>query len=473
MSTDLVDFAALDASASAAEVTPAVEEPVVEEAPVEGAEGTEGETKAEGLEDKNADGTDKVEDKDSKPIEATPQSVRSTLKALKDAAPANAKIVNELHGAYERWTAAKQIFPKGVAEMKAAKELIDLVGGAEGYESQMQLVEAIKASDAKLYDGDASLHDDILEDLKSEGKLDSYGKIISSGVDKLKTVDQKAYDAMIQPHMFAELTEANFPGAIGSLVKALTLSADAKPEQIAEAIKGALGVVTSMKSWWEGIANNQKAVQATKIDPERQKLDADRQKFQNEQKEFATKQTKEFQDSVAKEAGIVDRQLLGKALNPFFKAPYFKGFTKENWQPLANLIQNDLYETLKGDRTYQAQMKAMWAEKSPDKGKILEYRRVKVEGLAEGTVRRSVQTMYPEHAKGGSAAGRVAAAKVKTDATSKTDAAAAASGKPVYVAQKPAWDSILWDKDPKQYLYTAGKAWISSNGSPKLVTWRK
>ena len=26
----------------------------------------------------------------------------------------------------------------------------------------------------------------------------------------------------------------------------------------------------------------------------------------------------------------VDRQLLGKALNPFFKAQYFKSFTKDN-----------------------------------------------------------------------------------------------------------------------------------------------
>ncbi len=162
---------------------------------------------------------------------------------------------------------------------------------------------------------------------------------------------------------------------------------------------------------------------------------------------------------------------MGKALNPFFKAPYFKSFTKDNWQPLANLIQNDLYETLKADRTYQAQMKAMWASKTPDKAKILEYRKSKVEGLANDIVRRSVQKMYPEAAKGGAAAGRIAAANTKKAAEEKTNKEQAASGKPVYVATKPAWDAIDWDKDPKQYNYIAGRAYLK--GSGRLVTWRK
>ena len=120
----------------------------------------------------------------------------------------------------------------------------------------------------------------------------------------------------------------------------------------------------------------------------------------------------------------------------------------------------DLYDTLKADKTYQAQMKALWGAKSPDKAKILEYHTAKVQSLANDIVRRSVQKMYPDHAKGGSAAGRVAAATAKKVAAAKTDAAAAATGKPVYVAVKPSWDSIDWYKDPKQHLYIAGKAYF-------------
>jgi hypothetical protein len=65
----------------------------------------------------------------------TPDNIRKVLKAIKDASPANAGVVKELHGAYERWNAAKAIFPKGVTEMKDAKAFIDLVGGAEGFET--------------------------------------------------------------------------------------------------------------------------------------------------------------------------------------------------------------------------------------------------------------------------------------------------------------------------------------------------
>lgn len=482
MADSVLDFAGLDDAAAAADTSAtAVDDAVITDPGAEGAEGSEAaaEKNADGTDkvvdqkaEKNADGTDKVKTDDAaKPLEATPQNVRQALKSLKDADAKNAPVVKELHGAYERWTAAKQIFPKGVAEMKAAKELIDLVGGAEGYEQQLQTVEAIRKSDEKIYTGDGSIHDDIVEDLKSEGKLDQYPKLVSAGIDKLKAVDQKAFDSMIQPHLYNELNEANFPGAISSLVQVLTLKSDATPEQIKEAVTKAIGVVGSMDKWWKSIEGVQKTAAATKVDPERQRLDADRTKFANEQKEFATKQTKEFQEGVGKEAGVIDRQLLGKSLTPFMKTPYFKGFSKDNWQPLANLIQSDLYETLKADKTYQAQMKSMWAAKAPDKAKILEYRRAKVEGLAGEIVRRSVQKMYPDHAKGGAAAGRVAAANAKKAAEDKTNKEQAASGKPVYVAVKPVWDAIDWDKDPKQFLYVAGKAYLK--GSGRLVTWRK
>ena len=418
--------------------------------PKEGAETTE----------KNADGTPKTTTDDTKPLEATPQNVRTTLKSLKDADAKNAPIVKELHGAYERWTAAKQIFPKGVAEMKAAKELNDLVGGPEGWEATQQVVEAIKASDEKIYSGDASIHDDIVEDLKAEGKLDQYPKLVTAGVEKLKQVDPKAYETLSQPILHSELMDANFHGALGSLVKALTLPADATPEVIAKAVKDAFEVATGMNKWWTGLDKANKQVASTKVDPERVKLEEERKKFSDQQKEFATKQTKEFQTAVSKEADTVSKNALGKALQPFTKMAYFKGYTRDNYQPLAATIMGDLYDTLKADKTYQAQMKALWGAKSPDKAKILEYHTAKVQSLANDIVRRSVQKMYPDHAKDGAAAGRVKAANDKKAATAKTDAAAAATGKPVYVAVKPSWDSIDWDKDPKQHLYIAGKAYF-------------
>ena len=329
MADSIVDFAGLDAAAAAVAEPVEPVEPVEGAEPIEGAEPVEGAEPKEGAEttEKNADGTPKTTTDDTKPLEATPQNVRTTLKSLKDADAKNAPIVKELHGAYERWTAAKQIFPKGVAEMKAAKELNDLVGGPEGWEATQQVVEAIKASDEKIYSGDASIHDDIVEDLKAEGKLDQYPKLVTAGVEKLKQVDPKAYETLSQPILHSELMDANFHGALGSLVKALTLPADATPEVIAKAVKDAFEVATGMNKWWAGLDKANKQVASTKVDPERVKLEEERKKFSDQQKEFATKQTKEFQTAVSKEADTVSKNALGKALQPFTKMAYFKGYT--------------------------------------------------------------------------------------------------------------------------------------------------
>ena len=80
--------------------------------------------------------------------------------------------------------------------------------------------------------------------------------------------------------------------------------------------------------------------------------------------------------------------------------------------------------------------------------------------------------MYPDHAKGGSAAGRVAAANQKKEAVVKADAAAVSTGQPQYVAVKP--KNLNREMDPKQLLEIAGKGYIpNGKGGWRLVTWRK
>jgi hypothetical protein len=76
--------------------------------------------------------------------------------------------------------------------------------------------------------------------------------------------------------------------------------------------------------------------------------------------------------------------------------------------------------------------------------------------------------MYPGYAKGGAAAGRVAAATEKKAVAAKVDATAAATGKPIYVAVKPK-DLDRTRKD-STLLEITGKGYLP-NG--KFVTWRK
>lgn len=478
----IIDFAGLD-SAAAANGTPEVDTPEVDTPEVDagaaevdteaGKEGTEdgGEGSGEGKE-KTETGKEKTAGKDEAPGDKnTPDNIRKVLKAIKDADPKNAGAVKELHGAFERWNAAKQIFPKGVAEMKEAKALIDLVGGQDGYENLTQTVQSIEATDQLLYASDPKLWDNVIEDLKSENKLDAFGKLAPSFLDKLKSVDEKGYYEAFAPHFLSGLDEVNMSGAIGGLLEALKVADDADPKALAAAIAKAKGVADGMDKWLKGLQTKAEKSKAEAVSPEKKALEEERAKFRKEQEDYNTSKSKEFKQGVAKELDSFNNRSLGTALKDYLKMPFFKGFPRETLVDLGNGIKTTLYRTLEADKAYQAQMKALWGVKSPDKAKISEYHQAKVDSIAADVVRKTVQQRYPNYAKGGSAAGRVAAANAKKEATQKADAAAAATGKPVYVPQKPKWEAIDWDKDPKQLLYIAGKAYLK--GSGKLVTWRK
>lgn len=465
MATDLVDFAALETAATAAEASTEDTSAGSGEPEVEDKTGEEPEA------GKDTGDKDTEAGKDDLPgSEQTPQEVRKALKAFRDAAPENAAATKLLHNSYERWNAVKEMFPKGVTEIKAAKELIDLVGGAEGYEAQLAVVDSIKASDAKLYAGDASLLDDILEDLKSEGKTESFGKIIGPGFDRLKTVDEKAYYEVLKPHFLDAFKEAKADQVIAGLSEVLSLPDDAKPEDIAAAAKKALSMVGGLNKWIKGLETESQKAKAAKIDPDRLKLDEDRKSLAKEREDFSTNQTKEFQKGVAVESEKGDNQVLGKHLGPFLKMPFFKGYTKENLMPLGNNIKANLHEALKTDKVYQARMKSLWGAKTPDRAEIVKQHRSKVDEISDKIVRDTVQRMYPGYAKGGPAAGRVAAATEKKAAQNTKDAAINATGKPIYVATRPTWEEMDHTKDPKDLLVTTGKAYLK-NG--KFVTWRK
>lgn len=477
MSESVIDYAGLEDAAAAVTTveTPEVDAGTPVETPA--VEGTEDKVEEGKVEDKkpakqqfNSDGSPKeeaAEKKEDLPGDKnTPDGIRKLLKAMKDADPANAGAVKELHGAFERFNAFSKIFPK-VSDAQQAKEFIDLVGGSEGYEKLQGTVAAAEASDEKLYDParNAELISDVVEDLKTQGKLDNLGTLTASMLDAAKTHNEKGYYEAFAPHFLAGLELVNLPGAFAGLEKALN---DPDPAKAVAAVKA---IQADLSKWYKELeSENTKAKEAV-VSPERKKLEADRAAFLKEQQDFKTKASDDFKNNVASSCEKQNNQLLGTELKAFLQMPFFKGFGKENLMPLGNTIKHNLYETLKADGVYQAQMKGMWAAKQPDRAKIEEYHKARVASIAKDIVRDTVQKMYPGYAKGGAAAGRVAAAGEKKAAAGKVDVAAAASGKPVYVAQKPAWDAIDWTKDTKQLLYITGKAYLK--GSGKLVTWRR
>ena len=474
---DLAATASADASVVTSEITetptvetPAAETPAVEvptDAPKKDQK-TQYDSSGQPVEKTEAD---KAEDDGKEFGEKTPQDVRKALSAFKKSSPEAAKMSAQLHGSYERWEATKAIFPGGVNEIKAAKEFMDLVGGHEGLESLSNVKANAEASDGKLYAGDPQLIKDIEADLKAQGKNDAWGKLAPAFLDAVKANDEAGYKAAFAPHFVAGLDSANLPGALNYLVKSLN---DPDP---AKAVAAAKEAALDIKGWYDKLSAENKKAKENVVSPERKQLDEERAAFFKQQEEFKTNQTTEFKNSVAKSCESVNNKTLGASLGSYLNMPFFKGFGRENLMPLGNTIKATLYETLKADSAYQAQMKAMWGAKTPDRAKIEEYHKAKVDSISEDLVRGVVQKMYPGYAKGGAAAGRVSAKAEKTATAAKVDAKAVATNKPVYVAQKPGRDMLDMDHVDKNGKSDAVMEMIAGRGflkgSGKWVTWRK
>jgi hypothetical protein len=503
MSADaLVDIASLDSAAAAVEtaVETPVEETTVETPVVETpAEETPVETPAEETETQthNADGTEKTPEQQAefkktaaaktasdKALESTPANVRSVLKSLRDSDPKNAAVVKELHGSFERWNAAKQIFPKGVAEMQEAKAFIDSVGGPDGYQKMQDMINTVTATDELLYAADPKLWDNVIEDLKANNHPEALGQLAPSFLAKLKAHDAKAYYDSFQPHFFEGLKECNIQGFVTKFNEALSAKND--KGEVTPDIKTITGLVKGISDWFKGQEDEAKSKSTTPVDtPERKKFLAEKAAFEKTKTEDGVKQQKAYENSVAEDCEKKNNNILGKALGVFLKMPFFKDFQYESKVDLGNGIKDRLYAALKADKTYQTQMNALWKQPRTDanKAKMVQYHEAKLQTIATDIVTKTVQTRYPGYAKGGSAAGKAAAAVVKKADATKAAATSVTSGKPIYVASRPT-DLV---RDPikvngKDYsssdlatLQILGRGFVKTPDGKghKFITWRK
>ena len=500
MSTDIVDFAMLDSAAAATDTTTVdstvIDTPVVDSTTdtpvvdgiVDAATGKETETQ-------NADGTEKTPEEQEafktaasakvtsdKALESTPANVRSALKAMRDADPKNAGVVKELHGAFERWTAAKGIFPKGVAEMQEAKAFIDTVGGPEGYQKLQDAIDQVTATDELLYAADPTLWDNVIADIKASGHPEALGALAPSMLQKLKAHDSDAFYNTTIPVVADALKEVHMDSFVSQFNAAL-LEKNEKGEVVPNLAK-ITSLVKSITDWYTDLDKDAKSRTTTPTEtPERKKFIAEKAAFEKTKTDAVVEDRKKFESGVAEECEKKNNTLLGKALGGFLKMPFFKDFPYETKVDLGNGIKDRLYAALKADGAYQMQMSAMWKQKTPDRAKMVQYHDAKVQSIATDIVTKTIQNRYPGYAKGGSAAGRVAADVVKKDTAAKAAIKSVATGKPIYVASRPT--NLV--RDPikvggKEYsssdlitMQITGKGFVKTTDgkSVKFITWRK
>ncbi len=380
-----------------------------------------------------------------------PAAVRSALKAFRDLDPKNAPLARELNDSYGRWQAAKQVFPGGVTEMRNVKAFVDANGGIEGLTSLHETIKSVNETDELLYSGDPRVLDNIIEDMRRENKLESFSKLAGPFLEKLRGLDEKSYFNTLKPHFYQGLVDTGVPDVVSKISKFLT---GEKPD-----LESAKGLLTEFSNWLNGLRDSVERTDKSKLDP-------DRQAFEKERSDFQSAQKKEFNDSVASAADKYNNESLGTALKPFLKLPFFKNLTgnRDALLDLAGGIKTRLFNELKSDKTYQAQMNAFFAQKTPDKAKISQYHNAKVDTIAQRIVKQVIETRYPDYSKRTAVAARPAAPVAKP--TTEPGAAP----KPEFVKSKPDGETIDWDKDGQRLLFITGRAFLK-NG--KFVTWNK
>jgi hypothetical protein len=483
MATDMVDLASVGLGAdsgsastgsevSTPEITPTTETPNTgsEHAPVESSEHAEGaETDPDGTPKAKTDGLE---------VTKSPNlaSIRTTLKGLRDAAnpetpegKATLAAVKELHGSLERWAASKAIFPGGIAEQQKTQSFLrELSGDPKGglqaaqdaWVKNQEILTSIHESDQLLYEGDGRLIENIVADLKSEGKIDALGKMAPAFLAALKANDSDGYYKAFAAPFVEGMREAGVPAAVNGIWKALQ---SGNTEEAKSLVKG-------LGQWFTDLSVR---TEQAKVDP----LTAEREAIAKEKADFETSKKTEVGQGIARSAEKENNTILATDLKTYLKMPFFKGFSRENLTPLANSIKADLYATLKADTAYQAHMKGLWLKPKENAEKIAEYHKSKVQSISATVVRNAVQRMYPGYSKNGTAAGRAANAAATKAADAAANAKAIATGKPIYVAQKPSWESLDMehkDKNGKpdaQLLYIGGKGFMKDTG--RFVTWRR
>jgi len=497
----LIDFAAMDSAASAVETTvePVVETPsigtsvdsTIETAPIDSETiGTETETT-------NADGSEKSEEEKTafktaatkaeadKAIDtkATPENVRKALKTMRDASPSNAAVVKELHGAYERFHAYKTEFPT-VQAAKEAKAFIESIGGEEGYTKLNESIDAVKATDELLYAADPQLWKNVLEDLKASGHPEAFGKLAPAYLSELKVHDADAYYNTFKPHFFNGLKESRMDVMLNSLTAAL--GAKDAEGKAAPDVKSIASLVQNMNSWYKDIeAEEQSRTKEPEVSVEQKKFLEEKAAFEKTKSADAQEKITNWENSVAETAEKNNNVTLGAALKPFLKMPFFKDFQRETKIDLGNGIKEDLYAALKADKAYQTQMAALWkgGNNAANNAKIQKFHQDWLNDNAVRLVTKTVQRRYPGYAKGGSAAGRVAAAAEKKTADTKAGVASVTNNKPIYVASRPAnliRETVTvggreYKPNDLQMMQIAGRGFVKSTDgkSYRLVTWRK
>ena len=304
------------------------------------------------------------------PKAPTTAEIRASLKAFRDSNPDHAQAAKLLNDGYSRYEAYKQVFPD-VDTARSVKAQLDLVGGLDGIANMQAVISSIEETDALLDAGDPKILDQIAEDAPKA--LSQLGPHYLTRWQKL---DPESFAAGIVPHFVAALTESRFPEVVNYLATQLGGAIDAtKARELQE-------VVSSMKQWFDGQKVRAERANSDALNPERQQITAERENIVKEQRQL-------LDSFVSDQVGPHIRNTIGGLLKPYAAA--LQGMPMAQRQDVARACMTTLTQMLKADKAYQTQIAAMMNARKPDRTKIVQLNKDKVNALARSVVEAVVK----------------------------------------------------------------------------------
>lgn len=370
-----------------------------------------------------------VEEQQELEVQEPKLAAKEIEDALKSLRESNPKIAKTLRAAVFSDQQFRQQFPNPAAA-KAAKVVLDTVGGPEGIADLREQVQANEFVEQAAEAGDASLIEDWAADYP-----EGFKKVMPAAMRQFEKMDGQGFKTALQPYFYGFLEHAGLSNVLESLWKAV---GDNKPED-------AKSLIQQTYRWLEG----------QKAEAPKDSVDPDREKLTRERQEFDQERDKAFRGDIGRDTFKYQQDSVEKALTPYLKG---RKLTDQGKQRLVRAINADINDTLKNDQAYQRQVRAFLTKR--DAQGTARYIKGHLDTIISGIVDGTWKALY------GAPVGRPVTPK-SAEQTAKPQI-----GAPIKVQKKPSLSEV---EKSNGYMeaYIAGKAIMATGPMKgKLVTWR-
>lgn len=305
-------------------------------------------------------------------------------------------------------------------EAQSAADLLNLIGGEEGITTLQGKADDFAAELSMVAEGNPQILDDIVRDTP-----DGFKKLMSAGVEKLRLLDQGAYERLTAKPLIHALREK---GVINTLEMIRQMALAGKGQEVFD-------LTQKLLSWAANVEEfaNRAAEQAP----------SDRDKAADTKLQQAEKITRRaYQREVGTASNRATNGEIKRYLDPLVRDAKKRGVVLklEQLQDVSSGIYTEIGDALKINTAYQRQMEAYYA-KNADPDDIANYVRQKVASLAEAAAKKVWGRKGWASARG----------KVRTGGNGQgSGGSGGGSGTSIFISKPPSPETIDWSKDPQR-----------------------